>query len=800
MQADNDCQLDDDRGSDLIPTVTRFLRVVWRRRQVVFNALAVTSVIGLAYYVLAPRQYQSAAKLLIIEPQQDPAGAVADQSGSESTMANHSDLVTSPVVLEGAIQRLAPAHRVDLVDKAPHDWVETLARRLSATTARRKSFIDVTYRSKQPLAAAAVVQAVIDSYLSFVRETHQGTAGELKTVLTDERNKLAASLGEKQVALQDFRRRVGSLALPQDEGVVDPVLQRALHMNDALMAAQQRRLELQASLASLDGAIARGEDINQHLAGIEQTVGEQAMLMTLGMSPQDMSVLAEQEMKLLAAREELQKESPFLGPNHPRIGELQQQIAAIETYLHDYRANLGNRYDSTQNSQHGQLVKNLLTQAVAQAQERERQLTVAFDEARNTAAEHSGQLVELEMLEREVERIEKLHDLLFDRIANVDFRQVQAPIQATVVREPVAPQRASSPQLRFVVLAALLSGLLIGAGIVYVQDVLDDRFDSPEELAAQLAAPVLAIVRDLEPLPDAGLAGVHTHVRPNSPETEAFRTLRTALTLHSAESARLLVSSSEPGDGKTTITVNLAVAFAQAGRRTLVIDADLRKPGLTLRLGLKSSAGVADVMTSPLPVAEAAAALVHHTDAAGLDVLPTGVRRPNPAELLGSERFAELLAWAESQYDQVLVDCPPVLAVSDAQIVGRLVDGGVLVVRPEKNHRRLVVRAVDSFRSTGCPVIGVIANGISTEMGGYGYGYGYGVGYGYGHEENDDAMGESVDDGMNDVAEDAPITVPFVPVADVEEDPAAGDEAAALEREIAMEVSAAATIKPRRAA
>lgn len=796
MQAELDHQLppDDAAGSELIPTVTRFLRVLRRRRQVVINSLAVTCVLALAYYALATRKYESTAKLLIIEPQADQVPTVADHNSSENTMTTHRELVASPVVLEGAIRRLAPAYRVDLVDQPPHQWVETLSRGLTASNTRRTNFIDVTYRSRSPVAAAAVVRAIIESYLTFVRETHQGTAGELKTVLTDERNKLAQNLADKQAALQIFRRQVGSLALPQDDGVVDPVLQRALHLNDALMAAQQRRLELQASLGSLEGAIARGEDINQHLAGVEQTVGQQAMLMTLGMSPQDMTVLAEQESKLLAAREELQKDSPFLGPNHPRIGELQQQIASLESYLHDYRANLGSRFDSTQNAQLGALVKNLLAQAVEQAKQREQQLATAFDEARNTASEHSGQLVELEMLEREVERIEKLHDLLFDKIANVDFRQVQAPIQATVVREPLPPRRPATPQLRFVVLAALLVGLIGGAGIVYVQDVLDDRFDSPEELSAQLAAPVLAMVRDLEPLAGEGLDGVHTHVRPNSPETEAFRTLRTSLTLQAAASSRLLVSSSEPGDGKTTVTVNLAVAFAQAGKRTLVIDADLRKPGLTTRLGLKALAGVADVIASERPVADAAAALVHHTPQAGLDVLPTGVRRPNPAELLGSGRFAELLAWAESQYDQVLVDCPPVLAVSDAQIVGRLVDGGVLVVRPVKNHRRLVMRAVDSFRSTGCQVIGVVANGISEDMGGYGYGYGYGEGYGYGHDEEETVV-ES--EPSNDLAADEPsMSVPFAAVAPEVD----GAIAADLEAEIAAEVVAAALVKPRRAA
>jgi len=114
----------------------------------------------------------------------------------------------------------------------------------------------------------------------------------------------------------------------------------------------------------------------------------------------------------------------------------------------------------------------------------------------------------------------------------------------------------------------------------------------------------------------------------------------------------------------------------------------------------------------------------------GLQVLSTGRRRPNPAELLGDGRFAELLAWAESNYDQVLLDCPPVLAVSDAHVIGRLVDGAIIVVRPEKNHRRTVVRAVESLNAAGCAVVGIVANGVTADQDGYGDGYGYG----YGHE------------------------------------------------------------------
>jgi capsular exopolysaccharide synthesis family protein len=191
----------------------------------------------------------------------------------------------------------------------------------------------------------------------------------------------------------------------------------------------------------------------------------------------------------------------------------------------------------------------------------------------------------------------------------------------------------------------------------------------------------------------------------------------------------------------------LAVSYAQAGHKTLMIDADLRKPGLTTRLALKGQPGVADVLASEETTPHIANRLIRKTELDCLDVLPAGLRLPNPAELLSGQRFAELMAWAETHYDQVLVDCPPILAVSDAQIVGRLMDGAILVVRPEKNHRRLVIKACDSFFSTGSKVLGIVANGLSTHAGrGYGYGYGYGYGAEYGEETESEDTAAAVSD------------------------------------------------------
>jgi capsular exopolysaccharide synthesis family protein len=721
---------------DIVGALARFMATVRRRKHIIISAILFHSLLGMIYYTLATRKYASKAELLIIQQKQDHLSTVGDHETSEDTMATHQKLLMSPIVLQNAIKQLPSKYRIDFVGEPVHEWVETLSKNLRASVTRKTNFIDVSYRSKHPEAAAAVVRAVINSYLRFVEDKHRGTAGDTLQSLLEKGAELEKKLSEKQNQLQTFSQQVGYIAANSDDKVTEPIVQRALRLNDALLDAQERRLELQATLTAVDSALERGEDINQHLVGMEETVGRQMLLSSLGMSSEDLNVIEDQQKLLLTQQAELDSLSKFYGPNHPRIGELQNKIAGIQQYLQSYRQNVGQRLGG--NEQLGQTVRRILEQSVRQSFQKEQQLSISFEEARQEAAKHSGDVVQLRMLEREVTRLESQYDLLFEKISTVDMRQEQAPIQATVVREPVPDNMPVSPQLRLVVICCLASGLAIGTVVVYVQDVLDDRFTSPEEITAQLGVPVLAMVRKLDPLPGVGMETVHTHSMPNAVETEAFRTLRTALSLTGSSCERLLICSSEPGDGKTTITANLSTAFAQAGKSTLVIDADLRRPGFTTLLNLKGVPGVAEIVTSGLPPSEYAPSLVYHTEAENLHVIPVGLRRPNPAELLSSQAFVELLAWADSVYDRVVVDCPPVLAVSDAQIVGQLVDGAILVVRPEKNHRRAVIRAVESFHASGCRVLGIVANALSTDTQGYGYGgygYGYGYGYSYGQEE-----------------------------------------------------------------
>ena len=170
------------------------------------------------------------------------------------------------------------------------------------------------------------------------------------------------------------------------------------------------------------------------------------------------------------------------------------------------------------------------------------------------------------------------------------------------------------------------------------------------------------------------------------------------------------------------------MAFAQSGKRTLVIDADMRRPGLTRKLNLKGPRGLSTILQSEEPIGISAASNLLATELNSLDVIPAGPRPGSPAELLHGGRFAELIAWAESAYDQILIDAPPTLAVSDPAIIGTMVDGVLLVVRPGTNRRRMVLRAAESITAIDADLLGVVINNVDSDTGsdydGYGYEYG----------------------------------------------------------------------------
>ena len=213
----------------------RFMRMLRFRKHVVLSTLYVFFLIGAVYYFLAPRLFESSARILIVDQQQSQLATVGSLITNDNTMTTHRELVVSPVVIQRAIQLLDPKYLTDLQDKRPQKWVESIALQLSAAVTRKTNIIDVSYRSQNPDSAAAIVRAIIQAYLDFVDENHKGTAGEISTLLTEKRDQIQETLITKQQELQRLRQQVGHLAVSSDDQIIEPMIQRALRLNEALL-------------------------------------------------------------------------------------------------------------------------------------------------------------------------------------------------------------------------------------------------------------------------------------------------------------------------------------------------------------------------------------------------------------------------------------------------------------------------------------------------------------------------------------------------------------------------------------
>lgn len=705
--------------ADAVHAVLAFFRVLRYRVSYIVIALLVTCLLGSLYYATSTRLYEARASLLVIPNGTDAfnPNAPVDRS-QQALIPTYVQLFYEDVVLDRAVEYLAdqPAARKEFRDVPTAQWAGHLRENLSADRERRTNLIYVAYRSRSREAAEAVVEAVDRAYLDFIDKNHRDVSAEIVRILDQERADIEERLNNKHRELLEAKRQTGDLGLPENSQAVHPVVQRVLSLNEELIAAEQKRLDMRATLAAVEVALQSGGDLREHLVAVEPVVGRELLMGLLGLSPQNTEVLSRVEQDLIDDRARLDKLLRHYGDAHPDVIQARRTIAEGERYLADYQRQVQSRLSAMSRNQLGPMLTEMIREKLEKLTAYEQELRQRYRECEAEAVQLTDRLVQASIIENEVQRLRHLHDTLLNRIAGIDISESQASVRVTVASDPVAGARPVSPRLLLTALISVFAGLVIGVATVYVLDLLDDRFRSPDEITQQLGTPLLGIVGALPSTDARGLDAVHAFVSFDSAASEAFRTLRTTIAFCGRAVDCMSFTSAEPGDGKTTVLVNLGVICARAGRRTLLIDADMRRPGLSRLLDVRGIRGLSQLLQAVEPVAESAERSICTTQLTELHVLPCGSRPHDPVDLLTSTRFAELLAWAGSRYDQVLIDCPPVMAASDAAIVGRQVDGVALVLQPEKNNRRLVLRAAESLRSMQVPLIGVVANRVGSHL------------------------------------------------------------------------------------
>ncbi len=321
------------------------------------------------------------------------------------------------------------------------------------------------------------------------------------------------------------------------------------------------------------------------------------------------------------------------------------------------------------------------------------------------------------------------YDLFKQKLDQVQVDSALKSGGAQVVATAPLPSAPVKPQpIRDAVIAGFL-GLLLGIGLAFLAEYLDDKVNTAEDVSRYgHGMTVLAEVPAVGGWRDRKTTRVVSIDEPTSPAAEAYRSLRTSLQIiglrHPVQT--ILVTSAMASEGKTTTAVNLAVTMARAGRRVVVIDLDLRRPRIDAFFGLDRELGFTSVLVGDASLSEALNPVVVADGVPPVQILTSGPIPPNPSELMGATRVSELLATVQSFADLVVIDSPPLIPVTDALVLSGRVDGVLLVVGAGQTRRRHLERAAELFQQTEAPLLGAVLNATTAQHHGYGYGYGYG--------------------------------------------------------------------------
>ena len=371
-----------------------------------------------------------------------------------------------------------------------------------------------------------------------------------------------------------------------------------------------------------------------------------------------------------------------------------------------------------------------------------KELDDMYDQQQKMAREISYSELQDDRLRNKIIQSRQLLEAITKKLAEITLAKDFGGYEARKIA-PASFAKKVSPNALVVFPISAFAGLLIGLSLAYLAEMSDKSFRTPAEIRRRLGLPVIGHIPFFvpdekaqkqiaagEPCIDPMLC---THYASNSVSAEAYRSIRTAIYFNTQGIGHQVIQVTSPNmaDGKSTLATNLAVSIAQSGKKTILIDGDCRRPRIHKIFNVPHDTGLASVIAGQSDLATA----IRPTAVPNLAVLPCGPRPANPAELLTSPRFKELLDIIRAQYDYVLIDTPPLLVVTDPCVVAPRVDGVLMAIRVTKNGRPFAERAKEILNSLGAHVLGVVVNGLGGNAGGrYGYGYdSYNYGYGYGY-------------------------------------------------------------------
>lgn len=575
-------------------------------------------------------------------------------------------------------------------DEAP--IVTGFIKRIKVTPIRNSRLVDIGFETKDPELSAKIANTLARAYIDLNLETKLRATQEAVVWLNSRIEEERKKVDQAERALLKYKLDHNIITDFFSKDVETITAQKLATLNSMVIEAEAKRMEAET----------------RH----KQAVSLKSTPEMLDSIPEVMNndlvqKIKAMEVELFKRKSELSKR---YGANHPQIIGIQNELNTLEA----------------RKAQEVERVTNSLNNAFKVAQAREQSLKKSLGDQKGESFSLNAKAVNYTALKREAESTKEMYDIVVKRFKetsmteNIRTGNIRVVDAAEVQKFPVSPKKTQN------VLLGLIVGLFLGIGLAFFLEYLDNTIKTPDDIKERLKLPYLGPVPVIAAMngnpgnpelnPEEGLVTISS---PKSTASESYRGIRTSLLFSAADNAPriILVTSSAPSEGKTITSANLAVTMAQAGNRVLLLDCDMRRPKMHRVFNIPRDRGISNILVGNCTVDEA----IIHTTIPGIDIVVSGPVPPNPSEMLGSQRMTKLLADVRDRYDRIIIDSPPLTAVTDAVILSRCVDGVLLVIRAAETHREIIKNAIGLLNNANAHTLGAVLNGVQMGRDSYYY-------------------------------------------------------------------------------
>jgi len=716
-----------------------YLRVIQRHKWTVITVFAIIVITVVIHAFTATPIYESTTRLIIDKENPNVVSIqevmAIDASGTDYYQTQYK-IIESRTVAREVIRRLHldkseeffPTPKDDLISNLKRSIQETIAfwkdsitsllrtgdesipktlegfepnsplvddfiSKIEVSPIRNSRLVDVNFQAKDPVLAATIVNtlanAYIDQNLEIKLRAVQDAVKWLHNRIQEEGNKVEKA----EQALLRYKEK-HSIVTDFSSDVENITAQKLAQLNTQVVEVESERVEAETRYKQAM-ALSNTPDM---VDSITEVLNNELILQIKSM-----------EVELYKRMSELSK----------RYGQKHPQMVAIESELKTLNKRKTQEVNRVINS-----LKNEYRVILA----KENSLKAALAKQKKDSLELNQKAIEYGVLRREAESARHMYELLIKRFKETSLTEDMKTGNIRIIDRAEVPEDPVKPKKKLNVFLAIILGLFTGIGLAFFFEYLDNTIKTPEDVKQHLNIPYLGLIplfstENKGILKDDTSRELVTVNYPRSTASESYRGIRTSILFSFAETVPqvILITGVGPQEGKTITTVNLAVTMAQADSKIVILDCDMRRANVHKVFGTANDHGISNLLVGNSNMREA----ILHTRIPNLDVIPCGPIPPNPSELLGSTRMTTLLNSLRKHYAHILIDSPPSLAVTDAVVLSKSVDGVILVIRAGYTAKEIIRSGIAQFRAVGTHILGAVLNGVDMSRDRYHYQYYY---------------------------------------------------------------------------